>query len=63
VLSRASSIRTISKLDSFVQASDEVNNIFSSFLQTITDIESVLAVVLGFGKKANSKHLNNKKAE
>jgi hypothetical protein len=51
VLSRASSIRTISKLDSFVQASDEVNNIFSSFLHTITDIESVLAVVLGFGKK------------
>jgi hypothetical protein len=42
----ASSIRTISKLDSFVQqASDEVNNIFLFILaHTITDIESVLAV-------------------
>jgi hypothetical protein len=49
----ASSIRTISKLDSFVQqASDEVNNIFFFILaQTITDIESVLAVVfLGLAK-------------
>jgi hypothetical protein len=65
-LEASSSIRTISKLDSFVQqASDEVNNIFLFILaQTITDIESVLAVVfVVWRKQIFRKHLNNKKAE